>query len=79
MYQHSLEKNGLFFLNRKQTGVTAISLSSMPGAEVMVFGKEMILSLHRMKEGKLSPRQAASDRPQTDQCRHPHEFLNLPI
>lgn len=39
----------------------------------------MILSLRRMKESKLSPRQAGSDRPQTDQRRHPHEFLNLLI
>lgn len=56
---------------------TVIPLPSTPGAEVMVFGDEMILSLHRMKEGKLPPRQAASDRPQIDPCRHPHEFPNL--
>lgn len=74
MYQHRWGEKGLFFLKGKQTGDlimflwpgTVTLLPSTPGTEVVVFGGEMTLSPHRMKKDKFSPRQAASDRPQTD-------------
>lgn len=44
----------------------AISLPSTPGGELMVFGEERILPLHRMKDSKLAPgRQHLIDLKQT--------------
>lgn len=71
--------NGLFFLNGKQTGDLIVfpwpgcqqtkhsdPASLHVGTEVVVFGEEMTLPPHRMNKDKLSPSQAAPDKPQTD-------------